>query len=70
MSDALNALALAFGLLLVLKKVADMDRFYYLRLFLIIAVLSYITILFFGGCLLLVGGSGLSNCMPTVDQQF
>jgi len=47
MCNDLNTVALFFGVLLTVKKVADMDRFYKLRLFLLIAVLCLFAFVFF-----------------------
>jgi len=63
MSD-LNTIALGFGVLLTLKKVADLERCYYLRLFVIITVLCSLTILLFLGHIIRLAASDLSNCTP------
>ena len=62
MCNDLNTIALFFGALLTVKKVADMDRFYEFRLFLLIAFLCVLAFFFFFGFLFanLYG----STCMP------
>ena len=47
MSDVLNEIALAFGVLLVLKKVAEMERYHNERVMVITVVLCILVLLFF-----------------------
>jgi hypothetical protein len=70
MSNPLNVVAILFGVLLVLKKIADMERFFSFRMFLIIAVLCFATIVLFLGYVLELLSPGLRNCMPDIQQQF
>jgi len=70
MSDAINTIALVFGLLLVLKKVADMERFYGLRLFLLTGVLCTFTIFLFLSVFAGFFHPGLSHCMPDINTEY
>ena len=68
MCNDLNTIALFFGALLTVKKVADMNRFYELRLFLLVAVLCVVAFVFFLGFLFnsLYG----ATCMPDIGETF
>ncbi len=47
LSETGHLVVVIFGVLLTLKKIADMERHYYLRLFGLIAFLSFFAIYFF-----------------------
>lgn len=70
MSDSLNTIGLVIGLLLTLKKIADMERFYEARLLLITVVLSLFAIFFFLGYVLHVGDWRYNTCVPPFDTQY
>ena len=67
MSD-LNTIALFFGVLLTVKKVADMDRFYEFRLVLLIAFLCVFAFFFFFG--FLFANLHWATCMPEVGEVY
>jgi hypothetical protein len=60
MSDAVNTIALVFGVLLLLKKVVNMDRFHYLRVFLITVTISCLLLYLF----LWYSLGGDFDCLP------
>lgn len=66
MCNDLNTIALFFGALLTVKKVADMDRFYDLRLFLLIGVLCVVALFFFFG-FVFANLYGVT-CMPDIGE--
>ena len=47
--NLLDVLALLMGVILLLKRVADMDRYHTLRVILLTSILSFLVILFFLG---------------------
>jgi len=47
LSEAGYLIVFGFGVLLLLKRIADMERYYYLRLFGLITFLSFFVIYFF-----------------------
>ena len=54
------------GFIWVLKKVAEMERYHSLRVFVITTILSSIVIYFF--ILMTLGPSPLSNCTPDYPE--
>ena len=69
MFDAVSVadfLIIVAGLLLLLKKVAEMERYHSLRVFVIATFLSCIVIYFF--TLMALGLAGVSNCTPDYPE--
>jgi len=61
-SDAIEVLVLLIGVILVIKRLADMDKYYEVRLIVISLILSGIAILFFIGYGLGAAGRFNTNC--------
>ena len=68
MSDVLNDIALAFGVLLVLKKVAEMERYHNERVMVITVVLCIFVLVFFVGFTL--GNLGYYDCVLYLSCAF
>ena len=62
LTEAGNLVLLFVGALLLLKKVANMDRYHNLRVFVLITILSFLVIVFFLEYGFTMGYPRLSEC--------
>ena len=67
--DALNVLAFIVGVCLLIKKLADMDRYHTLRVVVLTSILSCIVLYLFVvyGCTL---NPNMSDCTVNFDDQY
>jgi hypothetical protein len=67
-SDALEFLVVSIGVLFLLKRVAEMDRFHKVRVVVLTLILSWFAVMFCFGYGLELGSSGLSNCIVEFEE--
>jgi hypothetical protein len=63
LTDVLEIVVVIFGVILLLKKIVDMDEYHWARVAVLTVILSIGVILLFSGLGVRLGNSGLSNCV-------
>ena len=68
LSDVLEIVVVLVGVILVLKRVVDMDGYHEVRVAVLTVILSVGVILLFNGLGVRLNNSGLSNCVIQFDK--
>lgn len=66
-SDVFEIVIVSFGIVLVLKRVADMDGYHKIRVAVLTVILSVAVILMFDGLGVRLADSGLNDCVIEFD---
>lgn len=68
-SQVLQTAMLIFGILWMLKKVADMERYHTVRVIVLTVLLSYFVVLFFVGYVLGLRDPNCCDCVINFSQE-
>lgn len=67
-SETLETVVLVVGVILLLKRVADMENYHIARVAVLTVILSYCAIVLGCGLSVTYGGFGPHSCMPEFDE--